>query len=151
MELTAGSFFTFLFGLLWPSVNHGAFKTSVNAAGSKMDHLLRSLYIFRLPSKTWRLLRNNGFTSFPTSVLLNTLDWRCSCDRAIRFGLTSAKTLKTLKKKSNRPTNVSYRAGVIAVIEDLTLPKLHVFSAIAKCFPLFLEAFVSFFVPFGSF
>ena len=66
-------------------------------------------------------------------------------DRVVEIWTNICKYIEELEKKSNRPTNVSYEAGVIAINEDLTLPKLHIFSAIAKCFTPFLEAFVSFF------
>ena len=57
-------------------VIHGAFKNSVNATGSKMDHLRRSLYYLFCDSLA-RCKDYSGITGsqvFPTSVLFNTLD-----------------------------------------------------------------------------
>ena len=122
----------------------GAFKTCVNATPWKMDLLQRSLYYLfsGSPARRKGYSRITGSQVFPLQFC-STLwieDVPVS-ERVVEIWTNICKHIEDLEKRSKKPTNASYGAGVRAVNDVFTLPKLHLFSAIAKCFTSFLEAF----------
>ena len=53
-------------------------------------------------------------------------------ERVVEIWTNICKYIEDLKKKIKKPTNASYRAGVRAVIDVFTLPKLDVFNDILQ-------------------
>ena len=111
-----------------------------------MDLLLGSLYYLfsDSPARRKDYSRITGSQVFPLQFWSTLwIEDVPVAERIVETWTNISKCIEDLEKKFKKPTNASCGAGVRAVNDVLTLPKLHIFSAIAKCFTSFLEAFVS--------